>query len=200
MTGKLPTISLKGKDYVQVKDRLAYFNEHYPNGQITTEVINTSTNMVTFKVTIKPDVTKERLFTAHSFGTVDEVKAFEKLETVAVGRCLALMGIGIIESVASADEMHRFNAKQSTSAAPEKTTTKVKPTDIKLEQGDKLATGTRKTGKDIGKPWYALDKVDGNRIWLTQDQYEYMQNYTVKAPLPSEAPPTPDEIINDLPF
>lgn len=200
MTGKLPTISLKGKDYVQVKDRLAYFNEHYPNGQITTEVINTSTNMVTFKVTIKPDVTKERLFTAHSFGTVDEVKAFEKLETVAVGRCLALMGIGIIESVASADEMHRFNAKQSTSAAPEKTTAKVKPTDIKLEQGDKLATGTRKTGKDIGKPWYALDKADGNRIWLTQDQYEYMQNYTVKAPPPSEAPPTPDEIINDLPF
>ncbi len=200
MTGKLPTISLKGKDYVQVKDRLAYFNEHYPNGQITTEVINTSTNMVTFKVTIKPDVTKERLFTAHSFVTVDEVKAFEKLETVAVGRCLALMGIGIIESVASADEMHRFTAKQSTSAAPPKTTTKVKPTDIKLEQGEKLATGTRKTGKDIGKPWYALDKANGNRVWLTQDQYEYIQNYTVKAPLPSEAPPSPDEIINDLPF
>ena len=200
MTGKLPTISLKGKNYVQVKDRLAYFNEHYPKGQITTEVINTSANMVTFKVTIKPDVTKERLFTAHSFGTVDEVKAFEKLETVAVGRCLALMGIGIIESVASADEMHRFNAKQSTTTATPKTTTKVKPSEIKFEVGDQLATGTRKTGKDIGKPWYALDKANGDRVWLTQDQYEYMQNYTVKAPLPSEATPSPDEIINDLPF
>lgn len=210
MTEKLPTINLKGKEYVQVKDRLAYFNDHYPNGQITTEVINNNANMVMFKATIKPDISQERTFTAHSFGTVDELKAFEKLETVSIGRCLALMGIGILESVASADEMNRFNAKQEPKPVAQlKTASKVKASDIKLEKGDSLATGTRKTGKDIGKPWYALDKANGNRIWLTQDQYEYLGCYTTsanlappptKAPLPSEAPPTPDEIINDLPF
>lgn len=109
MNQKIPTIKLKGKSYVQVKDRILYFNETYPEGQITTEIITTGANMVTFKATVRP--TPNRTFTGHSFGTIDEVKAFEKLETVAVGRALALMGIGVLESVASADEMQRFEAK-----------------------------------------------------------------------------------------
>jgi hypothetical protein len=30
-------ISIKGKDYVLVKDRIIYFNETYPNGSIQTQ-------------------------------------------------------------------------------------------------------------------------------------------------------------------
>ncbi len=114
MTEQLPTIKLKGRDYVQVKDRVLYFNDNYPNGSISTAIISSDNGMVTFKCTIWPDCSKpERYYTGHAFGTVDEVKAFEKLETVAVGRCLALMGIGIVDSVASADEMQRFEQKQA---------------------------------------------------------------------------------------
>lgn len=111
---KLPTINLKGKEYVQVKDRVIYFNENYPNGKIATSIITSNGDMVTFKCKITPDIaTPTRYFTGHSFGTLQEVKAFEKLESVAVGRCLAMMGIGVIESIASADEMHRFNSREA---------------------------------------------------------------------------------------
>ena len=39
MSKKLPTVSIKGKEYVEVKTRIQYFRETYPNGLITTEVI-----------------------------------------------------------------------------------------------------------------------------------------------------------------
>ena len=119
---KLPTISLKGKDYVQVKDRIAYFNGAHSNGHTETAMTYHDTNIVTFKASVYPDSKNaDRYFTGHSFGTTDEVKAFEKLETVAVGRALAFMGIGVIESVASADEIDRFNKKVPYSNVPQDT-------------------------------------------------------------------------------
>ena len=110
---KLKTINLKGREYVQVNERVLYFNEAFPNGKIFT-VPTFQDDTVYFKAEVCPDVAKpERFFTGHSFGTLKGEKALEKLETVAVGRALAFMGIGIVESIASADEMNRFNQKQS---------------------------------------------------------------------------------------
>lgn len=203
MTEKLPTINLKGKEYVQVKDRIIHFSEKYPNGHIVTEVINSDKNMVTFKAVVYPeskDLT--RCFNAHSFGTIDEVKAFEKLETVAVGRALALMGIGVIESVASADEIKRFEDKKVAKPAAKtstSTTRKDNPLPTKIEKGDQLKSGDKKNGS--GK-WYAVDKANGERVWLTAQQFEYMQNYAKQqesAPLPTTPPPSPDDLV-DLPF
>ena len=110
----LPTISLKGKDYVQVKDRILYFNETWTNGDIQTEVKMHGADTVMVKATVTPETKEpERCFIAHSFGVIGPDKAFEKLETVAVGRALAFMGIGVIESVASADEMEQFHERST---------------------------------------------------------------------------------------
>lgn len=108
MNKTLPTIDLQGKKYVQVKDRVIAFNEAYENGSIQTQVKPQSEGW-TVKAIIYPDVENEtRFFTGRSYGFLKEKKALEKLETVAVGRALAFMGIGIVESVASADEMKEF--------------------------------------------------------------------------------------------
>ena len=65
---------------------------------------------VYFKAIVTPDIEKpERVFTGHSFGNIQKEKALEKLETVAVGRALAFMGIGIVEGIASADEIQNFH-------------------------------------------------------------------------------------------
>jgi hypothetical protein len=103
----LPTINLKGKQYVMVHDRLVFFNETFLNGSIITDIhYKDDGSYAWVTATVRPDVVNvERKFIAHSSGPVDEEKALEKLETVAVGRALAYMGIGIIESIASADEM-----------------------------------------------------------------------------------------------
>lgn len=163
---KLPTINLKGKEYVQVKDRLSYFNETYPNGALVTEVIATDKNMITFKATITPDVAlPTRVFIGHSFGGIEEVKAFEKLETVAVGRALAFMGIGVIESIASADEMDRFHSKDGFYKEP---TYKVrsKVDSVQTPEGE-LFTGTKN-----GRKYYGLKQLDGTTKWL-QTEAEY---------------------------
>jgi len=114
---KEKAIDIKGKDYVMVKDRLIYFNEIYPNGSIRTRIISeigSGTYVVEAKVV--PDHKNiERYFSGHSQaivgdGMVNKTSALENAETSAVGRALALMGIGVLDSVASADEIVKAGA------------------------------------------------------------------------------------------
>lgn len=109
MVKKLPTISIKGKDYVLVKDRIIAFNEMYPNGSIITRIIRDDENSVVVTASACPDVANgDRIFIGHSEayreGSMGNVPV-EVAETSAVGRALGMMGIGVIEGIASADEM-----------------------------------------------------------------------------------------------
>lgn len=107
----LPTVSIKGKDYVLVKDRLLFFNENYPKGAIKTELVKYENGQVIVCAKVYPDVSvPDRYFTGwsqakESDGMVNKTAALENAETSAVGRALAMMGIGVLESLASADEM-----------------------------------------------------------------------------------------------
>jgi len=111
---KSKAIKIQGKDYVLVSSRIVYFNEHYPNGYITTALVSEPTDTtVIIKAIVVPDVgVNERHFTGYSQavigeGMVNKTSALENAETSAVGRALAMMGIGVIDSVASADEMNK---------------------------------------------------------------------------------------------
>lgn len=104
----LPTINLKGKQYVQVKDRLKYFREHFADYGIVT-VPTIGKDGVVFKAEIC-NKDGRVVSTGHSFGSFQKDKGMEKQESVAVGRALAFFGIGIDNSVASADEMQDFNS------------------------------------------------------------------------------------------
>lgn len=111
---KLPTVDIKGKDYVLVKDRIMAFNEAYPNGYIRTELVSPiESQIVIVKAIVTPDVDKpNRQFIDYSQetigkGYINQTSALENASTSAVGRALAFLGIGIIESVASADEVKK---------------------------------------------------------------------------------------------
>lgn len=113
MTKKLPTIKFKGKDYTLVSERVLYFNETYPQGSIATELVSSEdADRVIVKALVRPE--PERLFTGYSQAKwsdtssfVNKMSALENAETSAVGRALALMGIGVTESIASADEINK---------------------------------------------------------------------------------------------
>ena len=116
-------ISIKGKEYILVKDRVLAFNEYYPNGCIITERLS-EWDMEIFKATVTPDVDKpERKFTWYSQAKRAEDKgkmdinitaAMENAETSAVWRALAMMGIWVIDSIASADEMKKAEGSNPT--------------------------------------------------------------------------------------
>ena len=120
----LPTINIKGKEYVLVKDRILHFNESCPNGAIQTERISDGDKEI-IKAIVVPDCDKPaRFFTWYSQakrwdGYINQTSALENAETSAVGRALAMMGIGIIDSIASADEVNKAQnqTKNQTSSA-----------------------------------------------------------------------------------
>lgn len=108
---ELNTINIKGKEYVPVSERIKKFNHDFPEGSITTQLVSdpTSENII-IKATVIPK--EGRTFTGYSQATVDDgyinkTSALENAETSAVGRALGMMGIGILDSVASADEMNK---------------------------------------------------------------------------------------------
>jgi hypothetical protein len=113
-------IDIKGKQYVQVSHRIIYFNETYPEGSIVTELISTpDAQTVIIKASVWPD--RHRQFTGYSQATwgdgyINKTSALENAETSAVGRALAFMGIGVIDSIASVDEVNKANNKAASTS------------------------------------------------------------------------------------
>lgn len=111
---KLPTISIKGRPYVMVKDKVLAFNEENKNGAIITELLSNDVESVVMKATVYPDVKNlDRKFVGHSEayrkGQMADVPV-EVAETSAIGRALSAYSYGILESYASADEINKVNS------------------------------------------------------------------------------------------
>lgn len=106
---KLKTINIKGKEYVEVNERLIFFRKNYKNHALLTEVIDKTDDTILIKASVK----NEQGITVAT-GHAEEVKGstfinktsyVENCETSAIGRCLGSLGIGIDNSVASFEEV-----------------------------------------------------------------------------------------------
>ena len=103
-------IQIKGKDYIEVNERVKEFHKLHTNGSITTELIEMTDRFIT-KTSVIPDVeNKDRVFTGIAYekedGTfINKTSALENCETSSVGRALGMLGIGIDTSLASYNEV-----------------------------------------------------------------------------------------------
>ena len=100
-----------GADYALVPARLKQFREDNPRAKTeTTPTIDG--DMIIFKAHILKDKSDENSAeaTGHSMGKSTGNKAFEKLETVALGRALAQLGYLNNGEIATTEEMTEFNA------------------------------------------------------------------------------------------
>jgi hypothetical protein len=118
-------IQIKGKDYIEVNERIKEFHKKYPDGSITTDLIEMTDRFIT-KTTVIPDATiPERKFTGIAYEKEDstfinKTSALENCETSSVGRALGMLGIGIDTSIASYDEVANAVEQQKTPDAPPK--------------------------------------------------------------------------------
>lgn len=114
LNGKLPYKNIKGKNYIQVNDRVLAFRQLYPNGRIQTEIVKFSAdNNSGATVIVKASVYDgdALIATGHAFENpsknknINQFSALENCETSAVGRALGFLGIGATDSIASLDEL-----------------------------------------------------------------------------------------------
>ena len=115
------TVTLKDKDgnereYWTVPSRRDRFWADNKNGSIETESKLMADGNYAFKATIMTDRTgaESKKATGHALGKVSEEKAYEMLETVAVGRALAMIGYpGDADgNIAGVEEMELHNQKK----------------------------------------------------------------------------------------
>lgn len=100
-------ILFKGKEYVEVKERVIAFRRVHPLGQIITE-LSFTTNYVNCEASIY-DEKNVLLAKGHSRELLNTQYAFEKAETSAIGRALGFCGFGISTSIASAEDMENVD-------------------------------------------------------------------------------------------
>lgn len=135
-TKRVETMKLKGNDYAKVASRLKVFWEEHPHGKVSTVHTTRTDGSTEFKAYIWKDkadflellkggATKDIAFmSADAEGTANEKsekvqneKGFEKLETIAVGRALALLGYLASGEIASGEEMEAFEEYKQEKAA-----------------------------------------------------------------------------------
>lgn len=107
-------MDLKGKEYAKVPERIKEFRQDCPNGSIKTTPTMLADGQIMFQAVILKDKSNANSAdaTAHAIGKSEGEKAFEKLETIAVGRALAMLGYLSSGEVASSEEMEEFQAHQ----------------------------------------------------------------------------------------
>lgn len=110
----LNTLDIKGKDYVEVNQRIKAFRMLYPTGTIQTEMISNENGVCVFKAIV--GYYNDDTSILHVLGTgtayekenstfINKTSYIENCETSAVGRALGMCGLGIDKSIASAEEV-----------------------------------------------------------------------------------------------
>mgnify|MGYP001169238316 FL=1 len=133
MKKNLKTINIKGKEYVEVNERLKYFRENYKDYALTTEVLQCTEEHCVMKASIF-NAEGVVIATGHAHETrgssfINKTSHVEVCETSAWGRALGNFGIGIDSSVASADEVQNAIINDKGTRAKNKTTKKKLTTD-----------------------------------------------------------------------
>ena len=114
---KIDTINYQGKDYATVPARLKEFREKHPRAEVTTEPLFQEDGSLIFRARIQtdrsdPDSASATGHARYSSTELNKPKAFEKLETISVGRALAILGYLNDGQVATSEEMAEFENYQ----------------------------------------------------------------------------------------
>ena len=117
----LEKIPFKGKGYVMVNKRVEAFRALCPNGTIKTEIVKLEDGVVYMRAEIWNDgilLATGYAFEKESSSYINKTSFIENCETSAVGRALGFLGIGVDDSMASADELANALTQQELLKAP----------------------------------------------------------------------------------
>jgi deoxycytidylate deaminase len=124
---KFKTTNIRGKQYVEVNERIKFFRqeEQYKNWSLITDFTVLDEAQCVCKASIV-DADNRIISVGHAHevqgsSNINKTSYVENCETSAIGRALAMLGIGIDTSIASANEVSDAIAKQDNAAPAEPT-------------------------------------------------------------------------------
>lgn len=170
----MKTVNIKGKEYVEVNERLKYFRtqEKYKDYSLESEIINLSNGIITVKAIIKDGngvikatgLAQEK----ESSSFINKTSYVENCETSAWGRALGNLGIGIDTAVATVEEIQNaiINQPNKTIEEPKKKVNN----DIDIIEGIKAID----TIDNLNAYYYKYEKQ-------VQDIKKFQAEYTAKA-------------------
>ena len=105
----MKVVNIKGKNYVEVNERLKYFRQNFSGYSLLSEIVELTDERIVIKARIlSPDLVEVANGLAYELAGssfINKTSYIENCETSAFGRALANFGIGLDNSVASADEV-----------------------------------------------------------------------------------------------
>lgn len=167
------TITVKGKEYVMVNERIKAFRQVFPLGTIATEILEDTGERATVKAyAYDGDIL---LATGHAYEVknssyINKTSYIENCETSAVGRCLGFLGIGCDDSLASAEEVKNAIEAQDAIKAEEVARKKLTPARVKA-----FRTWLKENGIDEAKmlAGIGLEKLEDVTEGLHKNIFEH---------------------------
>ena len=106
-------VKIHGKDYMTVAGRLQLAHDAATTLSITTEVLPIQDQIVVKATVVTDKGTFTGISAANPDKQIEKQSPYEVAETSAVGRALGFAGFGLLDGVASADEMDKSIGQES---------------------------------------------------------------------------------------
>ena len=178
---KFKTTNIRGKQYVEVNERIKFFRQEdkYNLWSIRTEFPMIDSEQCLCKCTIT-DADGDVIAQGHAHevrgsSNINKTSYVENCETSAVGRALAMLGIGIDSSIASANEVQEAIAKQQELVDNPQVQKLSKKLDAPVENIMDKAVGYIKTQSDKKKAFESITKKYGDQ--LTEKQIAGLKKF-----------------------
>ena len=120
---KIQKTKIKDKDYAQVNSRIMAFRELFPAGLIKTELVSNEADSKGVHTAIMRAYAYEcdggkllgtgTAYEKENSTFINKTSYIENVETSAVGRCLGMLGLGVDDAFASAEEVETAQANQN---------------------------------------------------------------------------------------
>ena len=160
---KMKTISIKGKPYVMVNTRLKAFRENFKGYALTSEIVHLTEDTCIIKATIS-DPQGRVLATGHAMevkgsSNINATSHVENCESSAWGRALGNYGIGIDDSICSAEELIMAIGQRET---PEQIAErKLNGEEVQLPTGEEFAKAMKSVKKATKTQVKEIEKIAG---------------------------------------
>ena len=178
---KFKTTNIRGKQYVEVNERIKFFRQEdqYKGWGIHTDINMLDGDQCLCKCTVVNSdgevIAQGHAHEVKSSSNINKTSHVENCETSAVGRALAMLGIGIDTSIASSNEVQDAIAKQQAMANSPQVQKLAKAIDAPVDNIMDKAVGYIKSQTDKKKAFESITKKYGDQ--LSEKQVAGLQKF-----------------------